>query len=536
MAAHRPTAHRAFSILFVALLVGSVVAPIGATQPAAAESMSFEGTCNSPAQYVLFISCPHASWAVDDDPSSDEVVLHSIAVSESESLESQYQVQSNYLEDTATIASLEARHAIATAYENGNTSTEAYQKAVAAIRDYYAVQQINHVERLSKAMVQFSYIQNTTRSSSISDDFLSSSAYTDSGNNYNVQKVSVLDQRQNVSFELTNGTTHNISSLVLRYNYGSDGTWSGTETKPIAASEFSYNNSSDEFRFTADTSYSFGVYSDVQIIVMNAGGDLESQRVFDFRDWYEHWQEIQEQSDNVAANYDMQFVEDLYAEMDAGNVEPSQIRGAEGHARYLSGDSNVTSERFKVSVMSMLGTSNPDLNQTSNMVVSYTGYTKQNYTEVNGTRTVSYGGHVSNRTYEGLLYADEVPANGFVSGETYNVSSLNGTVSFYDAANGRYVQFLKGNVTIEAMYDRSGNKVQSVSWQKPQYGTYNASEFAAYMTKVERVQLQTDDGGLGFGLPNFGLPGGGSFVGLAIIGVAVLVVVGFVTDRIPGGN
>ncbi|ARS91406.1 hypothetical protein B1756_17890 [Natrarchaeobaculum aegyptiacum] len=449
-----------------------------------------------------------------DDPvevTQDETIMHSMATSEAESMDAHYTTLDNQLEDTGTIASLEARHAIAESWENGESESEAYQNALEAIRDYYAVHQENHIEVKSKQLVQLS---NTAHAAQEDDDIMNRwVSVDDAGDLWNSNDHYVTDGTAPAQAELVNGETHNYTTARVVFDSDAGGCWDGlTGTFNFSTLDTDYWTYNSNYKLSAQDTLggddcserSPGTYG--KFVIPNVGdvedGGLPSETVFDHSDWLERWEDIEQQSDQVVSNYDTQFVSDLYAELDAGNLDPEDVRGAEGMARHLSGDSEVTEQRFQMALMQMSGMNNPDLAGTSSMTVEYDGHTEIEFEGTEGdSRVPVYSGHVE-AEYDGLLFANDVPEGGFETNQTYATGEVNttdtdleavdGGVQMFDVETGETTHFYNGTFEVTEMYDADGNEVETVEWEQPKYDTYDASEFADYIEEVQELREEID--------------------------------------------
>ncbi|QCW04739.1 hypothetical protein [Natrinema pallidum] len=525
----RPTAHRAFSLLLAVLLVGSIVAPIAAA-PVAAEdnSMSFEGTCESPLQYVLAISCGHADFAddgIDQDQaaSSIEKDIHVGATGIKASQDSTDQLLRNYLQDTDSIASMEARNAFAESYENGESPSVADTRAQAAINDYYSRLQIQVLEETSVNSEQLAYYANVSQNESeIIDGFVHVNAGS-TEESYPTGKTVEQD------VELANGSVHSVTLPEIHLRNGDE------YHKDTAVNVFSdkwedgryiniYMENQDG---TGGSTAEY--YGSVHLL---NSGSLESKTVYDYRIARERFDEIGNQSDAVVSNYEGGTAQEFYDALDAGEIEVEDLRGAEGMVRYLSGDANATDDRYQYALRSVLDMNRGSLEST--MVVEFEGATDETRVVNETDGSVSYEYNHVNETYEGLLFSSETPTGGFETGVTYNVSDLEGTQKMVTGGpdgDSSDVVFYRGEFEIKEMYDGDGNEInQTDLTDQPEYGTFNATEYLEVMqqAKEDRGAITSDDDtGGGIGLPDNpfdGGGGGGAFVGLVIIGALVVVI------------
>ncbi|ELY86750.1 hypothetical protein C485_07527 [Natrinema altunense JCM 12890] len=259
---------------------------------------------------------------------------------------------------------------------------------------------------------------------------------------------------------------------------------------------------------------------------MNApAASLNSTTVYDARLVAQRIHDIEQQAQTVQDNYPSGVAEDLYAKMDAGELSPSEVRGAEGMVRYLSGN-ETSGDNLEFALRHTLDLEQPD-DLDGTMVVHFNGETdRERTTDSNGT--VSYEYAAVNETYEGMLFASGFPNETAETGTTYQVSDFDGQPSML--VNGSELVMWSGEFTIQEMYDSDGNAVETAQYSGPEYGTYNATEYVqgldnASDARAEIVENETDGGG-GIGFPDnpFDGGGGGAFVGLVIVGALVVVV------------
>ncbi|WP_143825045.1 hypothetical protein [Natrinema ejinorense] len=512
MKAHspRPTAHRVGTILLAVFLVGSLLAPIAATAPVAAQDDSIEvrEDCGSVARFVAPRACQAAAEAfgsVDQgqDAAAIEKDIHVGASGVKSSQESTDQLLRNYLQDTDSIASMEARHAISTAYENGESPGVADTRAQNAINDYYARLQIQLLEETSLHSDQLAYYANISQNESgILNDFV----HVNAGS---TEKSYPTGRTVETDVELANGSTHPVTLPEIHFNKGDN------YQKDAVVNVFSdtLHNETYYEEYVADSSSTAGSTAEYYgtVHLLNTGS-LESKTVYDYRLARERFDEIENQSDTVVSNYDSGTAEDFYTALDNDQIETEDLRGAEGMVRYLSGDANVTDDRYQYALRSVLDMDRSSLDST--MVVHFEGATERDrITHENGS--VSYEYNSVNETYEGLLFSSETPADGFQTGVSYDVSNLSGRqkmVTGGDDGDTSDVVFHRGTFTIEEMTDGDGNEINQTDLSdKPDYGTFNATEYQKTIDQADSERetiTDTYDGGGGGPL----LGGGGGWV------------------------
>jgi len=575
----RPTAHRVGSLLVAALLLVSAVAgPAAATATAPTASAAGTATTSTAAtadgnysavDFVVVgasstgcvvqpVGCASGavlqSYSTGVTAQDTKVSIHSIGVGEYESSSAYHSLFGNYLEDTDTIASIDARNAIGNAYEAGNTTTQADQMARTAIRDYYTAHQMNALNYHNKQVAQLQQAAEIARNSSgIDDTFISGPPVVDSVEHdgyqsFNTtafvgtyQKTATLNNGTEIDYlvpeyavHFDDGSFEDEADIRFRLDPLADYDTTSAGAYRIPESDFSYYKAtSGDGGFNFADSSNYIAVEPVMTVQSVSGSGLESATVYDFEMWHNTSQEIQTQASTVAGNYVNGFSQDIYDALDSGEITVSQLRGIEGQVRHLSGDddANVTDDRFQTAALTLLGVAQPDASKASTMVVEYTGYTERSRNATTGEFEVS--GRVENRTYQGLLFAQNVPSGGFETETTYNISSLGGTVVMANETAGEQERFVKGEFVITSMYDEKGNQVENVTWDEPDYNTYNSTKYVRYVENstdawkdaISEEESTPGSGGGGVSLPDANIDTGGIFAGAGIMVIAAGAVV-----------
>jgi hypothetical protein len=540
VAAQRPIAPRAFTVLLTVLLVGSLVAPIAASSPAAAQDDggewvdgSFEGTCDSKLRFAFPLSCPWASFGEGDINTSQsasqiEVDIHTSAVGVGEGLDQTDSTYQNYLEDTETLASLEARDAIATAYENNKTATEAQAAGQQAINDYYAHHQTQLYERASADAAEFAYYVNiSTNDADVSDRMIHGTTGLNTLKSPNESvAVNILPQTQVENVTLVNGSSHSWDAPVV------DFVDSGYDTDPFGLTRDNWVSTDSHYhggayQFNAGYNPDDFHYSGVVMVENAPAASLDSQDVYDYRRIMQRLDQIDQQADTVQSNYPSSVAEDLYAEMDSGNLSPSEVRGAEGMVRYMS-DNATEGDSLELALRHTLDLEQPE-SMDSSMMIHFDGKTDRVRNASTGNVTYEYTS--VNETYEGLLFASGVPGGSLETGTTYNVSDFDGQPTVLPT-NGSEVVMWEGQFTVEKIYNSDGNEVENVSYGGPEYKTYNASEFIAALENASEARAEivvSDGGGGGGGIGDIGdLFGNNPAIGLVVVGAVIAL---FITGK-----
>lgn len=429
-------------------LVDGVVSSIpGST---AAEKVAYTSATAGfgPAGFVGVAAIDKLDDALETNPTADQTILHNLCTTEFESLTAHEVQLSNRLKDAESIASLEARHGIATVWEDGGSATTAYDRAMQRIRQYYELPEFNHYHITNKSLIQLSHAAGSAVDTGNSQ-WVTNIGTDGSGTNIQVR---MIEDRQEVDITLHDGTA--ISNVnpqgdAEKTNVGDSAplTVPMVELRDTSASDInsdsalidtvpmidqsvvdSWDSSNEEVTLTASDGTT--VTTDLRFVIPSVGDTSESglysSRVFDGVEFFKLLYRIKDQSDTVTANYSQSFVEDLFAELDAGNITPKQVRSPEGVARFLSGTDDVTDRQFRLSMMQQFDMAQPDFSRVSSMSVNWTGYTSEWVDpdpSVNERRTFP-DEFVDGKSYNGVLFGDSKPDGGFQSGERYLVGPV----------------------------------------------------------------------------------------------------------------
>jgi hypothetical protein len=418
-----------------AIGAGTVAATIGSTTASAAADKSFwtatDGVYDpfDPSVSSLGAGFPilwSAAWVADtiwdeinENPDSgDDVILHSQATSAAERKQSNEILWDNYLTEMHTLANIEARHAIASAWESGKNTSTAYADAITAIRSYYEPHEVNLREMLAQIMLDLGSVSDardgTESDSSIAPWVNDSSSYTGSGTDVHC-RITAANYTETKTITLHNGTEYEMGVVPHFRFYVRDA--SDSYEVPFDEVISQYDTSGDTVTITGDSQ---DWTTSLQFSVPNVpDADLPGDRVFDFSEWLEIYNEIESQSDMVAGNYSETFVSDIYAELDAGNIDPSDVRGVEGQVRFMSGTEGATETSYRMALMQQLDMSQADMSKVASMKVTYSGYTGLTYDTVDGSRRRILSDEVTDEQYEGQLFANDIPDAGLSVGDTY---------------------------------------------------------------------------------------------------------------------
>ncbi|ELY97021.1 hypothetical protein C482_14659, partial [Natrialba chahannaoensis JCM 10990] len=358
--------------------------------------------------------------------------MHQSATSEKASYDAAYITASNHLTDTVSIAALEGRHAIAQGYEDSENESEAFNTLLNRVRGYYGLQKMQTWSTLVKALVQFSHINNTAAEDpDIADNWVSVGIEELDGD---VQSNWISPERETASISIEGDVEHFLEEddergdelldkldgdefelQVPIIEVEHDG---GTFARPFDQ-EFidAYDADAEVFEFD-DSDVTIRGNIGIPNVGDSGEGGLPTRTVLRLSDFMELWNEVESQSNYVVGNFDIDLVSDMYEAMDDGRLDPSDVRGAAGMSRFLSGTDDAASDSYRMALLHQLDLEQPDLSEVASFEVEYTGYT-DTVRDDDGYAHPDYDSWAEAETYAGLPFVRETPEGGMNAGETY---------------------------------------------------------------------------------------------------------------------
>ena len=364
----------------------------------------------------------------DDLTTAGEVTLHNTAVGAGESFEAHQTVMSNRLQDARTMANIEARKAVADAYEAGESATTAATAAADAVREYYATVQRNHLEAVTATLIQLQYIFEAAEADdAVVDGFLTAGTVSNWSGGTATPGADYGSSMTTGEVTLVDGSTLSVTTpqLVVR-----DDTGSQVLSKPIMDDGVigTYDSAAGtNGAFVVADGSGGTVTTDLEATLVNVpvtdGPDLEGAQPVDLTRAAETLTNVSNEVDAVISNFSDSFVSSIYSELDAGTITPTDIRGIEGQASYLSGSDVTESSAYRYSLWSQLDTGQVDVSQTASMTVTYSGFSgiKPHTSTDSYGRGVMPSGYQSNTTATGMLFADDAALS---DGDTVLVDPL----------------------------------------------------------------------------------------------------------------
>jgi hypothetical protein len=418
----------------------------------------------------------------ESDANQTEVDIYQAAAAEKGNGETFGSVYNNYLQDTESAAWMKMQVAVAEAYQNGSTQSEAKVQAKNAIADYYAVKQVNLVERWDASLANFRYLQDSAiNESGIANDFVWYD-YTQEDQDHTTGSPNqgVLETH---SVSLVNGSSHTADRIYFDFEAGSgravDGRYSIT------------NNYVD-----ADNGAEGMYIHSLMVREPSSGAITEPLYFHHYEDYNGPFTEIETKVNNLQSEADT-FVEATYADFDSGEINASDVISANtAMFEYGVREANESESLYNsVGALSMMGYDTPNVSSTGTMDVTYDG-----------------------NTYTGIVMAQSAPNGSWSTETTYNTSNITGPV-FMATSDGNKVDFAENTeFTIDQMRARDGSNTSSVETTKYVYKTSNTSETVELQQQLTDLRKEIEDREQGIG----GGGAGGAFGTETIIAVAAL--------------
>jgi hypothetical protein len=401
----------------------------------------------------------HVNDAVEEvreaESQQTKVDIYSAASGQKANIENFDAVYGNYLNDSESVAWMKAEKAIAEAYENGSTKSEAKVAAREAIAEYYTIKQLNLIENWNTTVTAWEYfhersIQEGYQQAGFGDESWEAHGrtahfvdWTETDNSINNPCFpSQITTRQS---DLANGSSQTTIAIdFARVGYPSQYTYIYPAFENSSDSEYgSYQPAYDRFECNGPT---------IKHLMIDAPdsnyNDLMLVRMADF---VERYRTIE------AKNTEMQdeanvFVDSTYQDFQDGNINSSDVISRNTQMFEYGSKAQGSSNYYdSIGATAAMGLETPDLNGTGQMTV----------TDGGGT------------THEGMLFGD--PPNGsWTVGTTYDPSNISGPVIM--ATTDGEEHELTRPFTVESATDKDGNEQSVVETQRYNYQTSNTSD------------------------------------------------------------
>ncbi len=359
---------------------------------------------------------------------------------------------SNFHQNTRTVAMSKAKITLINGLNNGTSESVTHSEVNSTIRDYNSRMQMEVINDWNAKMQQIDYLDNTSVGLRVEND--------------EGATVSTLTL-ESVDYDLVNGSTVTITILGL------DGESTYEQLSPVGSGE-SHN-------FDGYGTSMVPTHGEVQIQDPDTGDWATILQSGDYSTNYSDEdgnyptgrmllenppKQSQWAVDNMAP-----YVPEVYDQYTAGEIDSVDL---------AKNDPSVIAQEASTSFNS----------------TGYYGYAGIQMAAIGASGNVNVSHTITTgdgTTLEGSLYytADDMPADGWVTGTTYNVSNFNGT--FYMA-----VQKEDGNATVvdlanygetftidEATNTKSGDEVEAT---KVQTYTYESTNASALEEEIERLR------------------------------------------------
>lgn len=491
------------AVLLSVLLVLSAVAPAAAQETTTSDST--QGHCSELDDFLFTVTnglvnggdCKpsHLSDRIQEMRESDANQTKTDIYTAGSSLKGQSEVfdsvYDNYMQDTESAAWMKMETAVAEAYQNGATEAEAKTQAKQAIADYYAVKQINLLEKWNASVSQV----NTLKERAEMEDGVES-RFVD------LMAVDPQDERY------PHGTTYNgtgTSSSVVLANQSTVESMTlklGLNTADGPMTEF-VNVTTGNVSWDAFTD---GPYVASSVYIKPPTTDYSNLHVLKFSVYSSRWEKIEDLSSALQSEAD-NYVSATWEDFSTGTINASDVISSH-------------TAMFEYGVRS--SNESEGLYQ-STAALAMMGYDTPNMTNA-GTMTVKYNG--ANNT--GLLLAENAPGGTWETGTTYQTSNISGPVMLA-TVDGKKLD-LQGEFTIVGMTSKDGSRVESTSTTEYVYKTADTSETVALQNQLSNLRQEIEDrepdggagGGSDWSLPDW-VPGGPLGAGVGTVGVIVLL-------------
>ncbi|SFR85762.1 hypothetical protein SAMN05216559_0133 [Halomicrobium zhouii] len=493
------------SVLVVVLLLTTAIVPGGPTGTAAAAET---GECDRVDDFVMFVtlglvnsdSCSRQAYVNDaikemqqSDANQTKVDIYSAAVGQQADGEAYTATYDNYLNDTESVAWMKAETAIAQAYENGSTKSQAKVAARQAIADYYSVKAVNLIEQQNATLHQYGYLaEQAQQETNISADFVRYAGYN-GYDNHDIYDSPVTTDPGTTQVTLPNGSTYQAPTMTVSSGNG-DGKISIVD--PAAA------------RYSDQPDTHSGWWA-LQVQAPNS--NYQDTHVYDFRDDHRRWNRIQSMNDQLQAEAN-NYVNATWQDFDSGQINSSDVISSHtAMFEYGVRGANESEGLYRsTAALAMMGYDTPNLNSSGTMTIEYRGV-----------------------EYNGLVMARNAPNGTWSANTTYNTSNIDGPV-FMLTTTGEKIDFGDGQeFTIRALKAKDGTTIQQTETTKYVYKTANTTQMLEMQKQLIELRQEIEDrepdqgagsgGGLDFNLGDAELLGAGAIGVLALFGAVKLL-------------
>ncbi|WP_436934989.1 outer membrane protein assembly factor BamB family protein [Halovenus marina] len=352
----------------------------------------------------------------NDSPTAGDVSFHQTTTNSFMGWQQVSKVHiENQIENSQMLADIEARNAIADAWEDGKTESEASQAALDAIDGYHSILWRNTFVSKQANALQIAYVMQTAANTTEADysnwtnigptpanaDYTGSGSIVDGG-------TQISPNTTQTDITLPNGETPTLEVVEFSVEWDNGDTWSSLLDNSFLDG---YDSASGEFTFSTDQGNEFtDDFTAANLSVPDA--NLPSKRILNCADLADALNRIEQNATDLKQNYDLERVGQIYTALDNGDVTPNQIRGVAGLAEHLSGTSDATEGRYQIALSTLTGVPRPDLSQVATVTIEHTGPTDIEISvDADGTRQRELTGSVTDQVFQGQIFASSISSD-----------------------------------------------------------------------------------------------------------------------------
>lgn len=401
----------------------------------------------------------HVDFAVEEvrdaETAQDKVDIYSAANGQKAQSQNYNVLYDNYLQDTESIAWSKAEVAVVEAYENGSSKAEAKVAAKEAIAEYYSVKQLNLIESYNTSVTSIDYLSDRVNQESFDKEYINPimpnppTYFEEQGEDYiwwvrgtSTETVTLVNSSTRVSQTIKlygekNPTVQPTDSTYVGINDG--------QSYLSASADYSEPDSTDAERWGA---YVTGIE------VRPPNNNYDKISYMSFVEYKNRWDTIQTKNNNLQSEADT-FVDGIWTDLENGNIDSQDVVSRNTLMfEYGTATANGNGTYYdSIGALAQMGLSSPDLNNTGQMTVT---------------------NERLGNTYEGMLFARNVPNSQWETGTTYDAANIGGPV-FMATTDGNMTEFT-GNFTIESAVDTEGNEQTTIQTKDYNYQTSNTTE------------------------------------------------------------
>lgn len=436
-----------------------------------AEAVACGGVCIAAASFTVgAVAVGAVNYFMDDgevnrtalaetDANEARVNIYKSAVSAEESNDLLGTAYGNYLEDTASIATMEGKQAYIRALENDSSEGVAQAEAREAVSDYYAVKQIQLLKNWNRSVNKWQRLRSIAQNHpNVSSSYVNLEGNT-GGDIWSFRYKGISDYQ----VTLVNNSDMTTPAIEYQQEYGySPSSW-GKDMAWAAPGPV----------MTSDDRRSYQTYlTALRVDVPNDNYDSSDwAKLLDAQQFRQRWSEIETQNQEVQNRID-NFTSSTYDQWSAGKISSEDLVDPYLGAREYAPEDGGYNQQYTMRSLQAMGIDMPE------NVANY--------------RSMSVRLEDQGFSVDGILMSDGTPENGsFSVGETYNASNITG--SQFVVSENRSTE-IEGNFTITEVRDTEGNTVDtsSIEYKQVDYNTSDLSEYEQMLEELRATQEQLD--------------------------------------------